>query len=90
MTTGGCLASCDQSFTKADQHRMLFPRPVPLQPGVPYKISAAIRVLGCHVLGLDEQGCQMCITCMAMSWSLSFQHSKEQRRVMSVNIDKGL
>ena len=40
----GCLASCVQSFTKADHHRMLLPRPVPLLPDVFYKISADIRV----------------------------------------------
>jgi hypothetical protein len=39
------LGGCCESFTKADCHRMLLPRPIPLQPGSFYMLSANIQVL---------------------------------------------
>ena len=38
------LGGTAQSFTKADAHRLLLPRPVPLQPGAFYMLSADIQV----------------------------------------------
>ena len=57
------LASCVQSFTKAEHHRMLLPRPVPLMPDAFYKISADIRVLGCQ--GLPSRSARGWMRCVS-------------------------
>ena len=37
------LGAVSQSFSKADSHRLLLPKPIPLQPNAYYMISAIIK-----------------------------------------------
>ena len=75
----GCLASCAQSFTKADHHRMLLPRPFALQPDLFYKISAAIRVQT-----INSSFCQQCRQHRRMKGVSGLQHLCELHRSPSL------